>query len=174
MNILGWITTIVLTTSTILFIHKQDLNFSCLPKQLERLRADTENCYYGRRVSETDDMSAEPLGSCYGASLSHLRPILRCLVSEGGVDYLVAILKVGLTILLPIFFNNEQRVFVHSLINIATTQNGGLRIQSNFSLVCAVIVFVGTYVFIWDLGDDDGLLDSFARTIVRLANGKFA
>ena len=118
-------------------------------------------------------MSSNPLGSCYGTPIDYLGIIWTCLVSKDCVDYVVVLLKVVAVMLLPIFFHNEQRVVIHSLINIVTMEKGEPRIQGNFSLICAAVVLVGTYVLMWDLGNGDGFLGPVKRARARGADGKF-
>jgi len=173
MNLLGWLITLTLATSSTIVIMSHGGECPCFFWRGAEVEASME-CFRGTLFDKADTMRDNPKGSCAAPPLlESVTGILSCLKKPNCVDYLMALLKGLMVISLPLLVTHDKRVLIHAGLNAMHVHNAAVGFNQ-LDLVILLVLSMGIVGLEWDLGNGDGFFGPIRRYRARTANGRYA
>jgi hypothetical protein len=107
MNILGWLITITLATSSAVVFLTRDRKCPCDLRWRSSYDKDQLVCRNHQLFEVSDVMSQTSKGSCTATMPEYIDRLFKCVVNKRCVDYLTEVLKVVLILALPLLLSHE-------------------------------------------------------------------
>lgn len=170
MNITGWFFTLLMIFSSLKDFHSFTTTCDCSIKAMKAFDASIHVCKQGRRMHKT---SAEDLGDCRDSLWDYLRDLFYCASNGPCASFVLIFGKLLLIFCLPYLTDTPTRLLVHAVANSVKLTSTNVEMNGIFNLIICALLFLGYFVFHWNLRNGDGFMGPVVRARSRDGSGRF-